>query len=168
MEHPSYSGVGEWKNGRSVCYNSCVKTLGKERRGFFRHPIRVPIRLRLAKKEAVPSQSEDLSLGGLSFVWPRKLARGARLDITIPVKEKLFELHAKVAYAREDRKTARYAIGVSFTDFPSAFKARLAEEVLQILEFRKTRSLEVGHEVSEEEAASQWVRDNAARFPTVS
>ena len=144
-----------------------MKTREKERRKFFRHPIQVPIRLRLAQKsEGLPSTSCDLSLGGLSFVWPRKLTRGTLLELTIPVKEKLFELRAKVVYSREDRKTARFSTGVSFVDFPSAFKARLAEEVLQILEFRKAISREAGHEVSEEEAASQWVRDHASRFPS--
>ena len=100
-------------------------------------------------------------------MWPKKLSRGALLDITIPVKEKLFELRAKVAYAREDRKTARYFIGVTFLDFPSAFKARLAEEVLEILEFRKSISRDLGHEITEEEAAAQWVREHASRFPTM-
>lgn len=146
-----------------------MRTSGKERRKFFRHPIRVPIRLRLrSRADEVASQSLDLSLGGLNFVWPRKLTRGTLLDISIPVKEKLFELRAKVVYSKEDRKTARYSTGVSFVDFPSAFRARLAEEVLEILEFRKTISREAGHEVSEEEAASQWVRERASRFPTLS
>ena len=141
---------------------------GKERRKFFRHPIQVPLKLRLKERAAeMSSQSREISLGGLSFVWPRKLSRGSFLNITIPVKEKLFELSAQVAYSREDRKTARYFTGVTFVDFPSAFKARLAEEVLQILEFRKSISRERGQEVSEEEAASQWVREHASRFPAI-
>ena len=145
-----------------------MKSHGKERRQFFRHPIHLPIRLRPSpKSESFLSASRDISLGGLSFLWPKKLSKGTWLDITIPVKEKLFELHAKVVWCREDRRTARFSTGVSFADFPSAFKARLAEEVLQILEFRKTISRETGREVSEEEAASQWVRDHAPRFPAL-
>jgi c-di-GMP-binding flagellar brake protein YcgR len=144
-----------------------VQTVAKERRRFFRHPIHVPIKLRATSKgESFAAQTRDLSLGGLNFIWPKRLARGTSLNITIPVKDKLFELQAKVVYVHEDRKTGRFFIGVSFVDFPSAFKARLAEEVLQILEFRKTVSRELGHEVSEEEAASQWVRDRAAGFPS--
>jgi c-di-GMP-binding flagellar brake protein YcgR len=145
-----------------------VKISDKERRKFFRHPIQVPIKLRLSPRagEAV-SQSRDLSLGGLNFIWPKKLTRGTFLDITIPVKEKFFELRAKVVYSREDRKTAHYSTGVRFVDFPSAFKARLAEEVLQILEYQKAVSRRLGHDVSEEEAAAQWVREHASRFPAV-
>lgn len=98
-------------------------------------------------------------------MWPKKLTKGTLLDLTIPVKEKMFELRAKVVFCREDRRTAHYSTGVTFVDFPSAFKARLAEEVLQILEFRKSVSGRTGREISEEEAASQWVREHAARFP---
>ena len=143
--------------------------LGKERRQFFRHPISVPIRLRVATQERLgSSNSSDISLGGLNFSWSKKLSKGTLIDITIPVKEKLFDVKAKVVYSKEDKKTARFRTGVLFTDFPSAFKARLAEEVLQILEFRKTTSRELGYEISEEEAAAKWVRGFASRFPNVS
>ena len=146
-----------------------MSELEKERRRFFRHPIQVPLQLKTSQKNSgVASRSEDLSLGGLNFIWPKKLSRGTLLDITIPVKEKLFELRAKVAYSREDRKSARYYTGVTFVDFPSAFKARLAEEVLEIMEFQKSISRQLGHDVSEEEAASQWVREHASRFPAIS
>ena len=139
---------------------------GQDRRQFLRHPIQVPIRLRVARHtEAKRSQCRDLSLGGLNFSWPKKLLRGTILDITIPVREKLFELRGKVVFCKEDRKTAYYRTGVSFIDFPSAFKARLAEEVLQIMEFRRTIFRESGQEISEEEAASRWVREHAAEFP---
>ena len=142
---------------------------GKERRKFFRHPIRVPIKLRIAEaKENLRSESRDLSLGGLNFAWSKKIAKGTILNITIPVKEKFFELRGKVVYSKEDRHSAQFRTGVSFIDFPNAFKARLAEEVLQILEYRKTISRELGHEISEEEAASKWVREFAARFPEIS
>jgi c-di-GMP-binding flagellar brake protein YcgR len=137
----------------------------KERRKYFRHPIQVPLKLKPAHRHGTLSESRDLSLGGLNFIWPSKLSRGTLLDITIPVKEKMFELRARVTFSREDRRTARFLTGVSFVDFPSAFKARLAEEVLQILEFRKALSRETGHEVTEEEAASRWVSENASRFP---
>ena len=137
----------------------------KEKRHFFRHPIHVPIKLRIASAvQASASQSSDISLGGLNFSWPRKLSRGTLIDITIPVKEKFFDVTAKVVYSKEDRRSARYRTGVSFVDFPSAFKARLAEEVLQILEYRKSISRELGHEVSEEEAAKKWVSEFATHF----
>ncbi len=139
---------------------------GKERRQYFRHPISVPLQLRVASQmRPFTSQSSDISLGGLNFSWSKKLSKGTLIDITIPVKEKNFDVKARVVFSKEDKKTARFHTGVSFTDFPSAFKAKLAEEVLQILEFRKSLARELGREISEEEAATKWVTEFAARFP---
>ena len=137
----------------------------KEKRHFFRHPIHVPIRLRVAENERTyTSSSSDISLGGLNFSWPKKLSKGTLIAITIPVKEKSFDVRARVVYSKEDRRTAHYSTGVSFVDFPSAFKAKLAEEVLQILEYRKSISRELGREVSEEDAAKKWVSEFAEQF----
>lgn len=143
-----------------------MKSGGKERRKFFRHPIQAPLQLRISgHTEAKRSRTNDLSLGGLNFNWPKRLLRGTILDITIPVREKLFQLQGRVVFCKEDRKTAYYRTGVMFTDFPSAFKARLAEEVLQMMEFRKTLAKESGRTITEEEAATEWVRLHADKFP---
>lgn len=137
----------------------------EEKRLFYRHPIHVPMRLNLSdKKTALESQSSDISLGGLSFLWRDKLGKGNLLNLTIPVKEKMFHVKAKVVYSKEDRKTGRFKTGVSFCDWPSAFKAKLAEEALEILEYRKLISVELGREVSEEEAAEKWIQKFASSF----
>ncbi len=142
-----------------------MENKAKEKRRFFRHPINVPLDLRVAgMPESKKLQSNDISLGGLNFSWPQKLSRGSVLDITLQVKEKHFDIRAKVVYSKEDRKTARFLTGVSFVDFPSAFKAKLAEEVLQILEYRKLVSRQLGHEISEEEAAKKWISEYAEHF----
>lgn len=140
----------------------------KERRKFFRHPLHIPIKLQIEEKgDSYDTHSNDISLGGLNFSWPKKLSKGTFLLIAIPVKEKIFDVHAKVVYCKEDRKTARFHTGVSFTDFPSAFKARLAEEVLQIMEYQKSISKELGYKVSDNDAAERWVKNSASDFPPV-
>src|SRR3989338_7886427 len=109
-----------------------------DKRRFYRHPISVPIALSSSdKKNEGRSHSLDVSLGGLSFVWPHRLSRGALVDVNITVKEKLFEIKSKVAYAKQDGETGQFRTGVCFTDYPSAFMARLAEEMLEIMEYRK-------------------------------
>ncbi len=67
-------------------------------------------------------------------------------------------------YSKEDRKTGAYRTGVSFHDPCSALRAKLAEEALKILEYRKTLSKELGREVSEEEAAEKWIKEYAEQF----
>ena len=140
--------------------------LQKERRKYFRHPISVPLRVRAAQDDPTfSSTSRDISLGGLNFSWSQKLSKGSFVILTIPVKEKWFDIRARVAYSRILTLDSNYEIGVQFMDTPSAFRARLAEEVIQILEYRKKLSRELGRDVSEEEAARQWVTENASSFP---
>lgn len=115
----------------------------------------------------LPSASRDISLGGLNFSWSRKLPKGASVVLTIPVRETEFDVRAKVAYARESRVPSRFEIGVQFVDTPGAFRARLAEEVIQILEYRKKISREAGRDISEEEAARQWIMSRASDFPSL-
>ena len=142
------------------------KALGiVEKRAYYRHPIRVPMKLHLSRqKQVVETPSSDISLGGLSFLWRDRLAKGNLLDINIPVKEKIFLIKAKVVYSREDRKTGRFKTGVLFCDSPSAFRAKLAEEALEIMEYQKKISAIVGYEISEEDAAEQWIQKFASSF----
>ncbi len=77
----------------------------------------------------------------------------------IPVKQKTFEVTGRVVYSKEDRKTGRFRTGISFVDPSSTFTAKLAEEALEILEYQKKISKELGHAISEEEAAKQWIEE---------
>lgn len=141
-----------------------MAVIAGEKRKFFRHPIHVPMQLHLAReKDPVISHAQDISLGGLCFVWNAKLSKGNVLHITIPVKDKMFKVKAKVVYSRQD-KSGVFRTGVCFCDEPSAFRAKLAEEALKILEYRNTLSRR-GQDISEEEAAKLWISEYAERFP---
>ena len=140
--------------------------MGKERRNFFRHPIDVPLKLRVVRSDSLfDSNTSDISLGGLNFAWSKKFHKGALLEIKIPVKEKLFDVKAKVVFSKEERRSARYHTGVHFVDFPGAFKTGLAEEILQIMEYRKIISRDLGREVPEEEASRKWLSQFETAFP---
>ena len=51
-----------------------------------------------------------------------------------------------------------------FQDAASAFQAKLAEEVLEILAYQKKISSRLGYRISEEEAAKRWIKRYAAYF----
>ena len=137
----------------------------REKRQFYRHPVNVPIQLKMEKtRDSYVSESKDISLGGLSFVWPSKLSKGLLLTLAIPVKEKVFDIKARVAYSKGYKKSNQFRTGVAFISPPDAFKARLAEEVLQIIEYQKSISRELGYDLSEEEAAKKWVSRYAEKF----
>jgi hypothetical protein len=140
--------------------------LKKDRRHFYRHPIHLPINLSLDEtRDSIASETGDISLGGLRFRWSQQLITGSLVDIDIPVKEKHFVVKARVAYCRQENKDLGFQAGVTFADPPSAFKAKLAEEVLDILEYQKRLSEKNGSPVTEEEAASRWITEKAKKFP---
>ncbi|MEI8345057.1 MAG: PilZ domain-containing protein [Candidatus Omnitrophota bacterium] len=138
----------------------------KEKRAFYRHPIHLPIDLRFDENSgATASNTDDVSLGGLRFLWPHPLNAGTLVDIDIPVKEKRFTVKGRIAYSRQNKKESGFQTGITFADAPSAFKAKLAEEVLDILEYQKRLTSDLGHNIPEEEAAARWIAEKARSFP---
>lgn len=136
-----------------------------EKRKFFRHPIKVPIQLtRVESKTSLKSQAEDLSQGGLSFLWPEPILEGTHLELSIPIEKQLFKMSAHVTHSQKDASTGLFKIGVCFQDSISAFRAKLAEEIIQIRQYREKMSLLRGRQLSEEEAAEIWIDRNAEDF----
>lgn len=137
-----------------------------EKRNFLRHPINVPILISEAqRKKPNTSTSLNVSQGGLCFFFTERLSKGTPVKITIPVKEKRFRIRAKVVYSEKDGRSGFFKTGVSFVDYLSAFQAKLAEEMLEILEYRKKMARESGRDVSEEEAAKKWIGKFSKFFP---
>ena len=139
-----------------------------EKRKFFRHPLKIPIQLmRIEDKTSVRSHAEDLSQGGLAFFWPESIPEGTKLQLSIPVEKQLFKMIAYVKHAQKDIEMGLFKIGVCFENSVSLFRAKLAEEILQIRQYREKMSLLRGHHLSEEEAAKMWIGRNAENFAKV-
>lgn len=91
---------------------------------------------------------------------------GGALIILIPVRGKVFELSARVVYCRKVPRKQAYLTGVCFHDTNTAFRAKLVEETLEIMDYQRRISVREGRDVTEEEAAAEWVSRYAARFET--
>jgi c-di-GMP-binding flagellar brake protein YcgR len=136
-----------------------------EKRKFFRHPIKVPIQLtRIEDTPALNARAEDLSQGGLSFLWPELIPEGTHLHLSIPVEKQLFKMKAHVTHSQKDTDTGLFKTGVCFEDSVSSFRAKLAEEIIEIRQYREKMSLLRGQQFSEEEAAKVWIDRNAEDF----
>src|SRR3989338_2839294 len=117
----------------------------QEKRRFYRHPIGVPIQYReVRSKTPCRSKSVDLSEGGICFLADHFLAKGAPLNLNIPVEKEVFSMSGQVAYCNRLSNTGLYRTGVAFQDSTSAFRAKLAEELLRIKDYRKQLSTELG------------------------
>ena len=136
-----------------------------EKRKFFRHPIKVPIQLTRVEHNAPENgRAEDLSQGGLAFFWPELIPEGTHLQLSIPVEKQLFKMKAHVTHSQKDAETGLFKTGVCFEDSVSSFRAKLAEEIIQIRQYREKMSLLRGRPFSEEEAAKKWIDRKAEDF----
>ncbi len=137
----------------------------KERRQYLRHPIRVPIKVQMGKKDiTLKSQTGDLSQGGLQFLTAEQIPQGTLIDVTIPMGDRLFRLYGWVVWVSSDSKSGLFKTGVSFDQPVMSFRAKLAEEVHRIREFRDETERKTGRPISEEEAASIWIDKYAQKF----
>ena len=137
----------------------------QDQRRFYRHPIKCPIQVReAAEHPAERLESVNISEGGLCFFSEHSLVPKTSVEVDIPIREKSFHIRARVVYSHEDAQTSLYKTGVTFEDTDSLFKAKLAEEILAIEKFREALVRLEGREVSEEEAARQWITKYAKKF----
>jgi c-di-GMP-binding flagellar brake protein YcgR len=136
-----------------------------EKRKFFRHPIKVPIQLTLVENGPVlNARAEDLSQGGVAFFWPESIPEGTQLQLSLPVEKQLFKMRTRVTHSQKEASLSLFKIGVCFEDAVSSFRAKLAEEIIQIRQYREKMSLLRGNPFSEEEAARIWIGHNAEDF----
>lgn len=137
----------------------------KDRRRYYRHPIEFPIQVTEVNERSLSRRNTlDISRGGLSFYFERELLVGVFLQLSIPAKDQLFKITAKVTYSVKNHRTGLFKTGVTFTDSESIYQAKLAEEILRIGQYRETLSRKTGQLISEEEAARAWIEKNAKHF----
>ena len=137
----------------------------QDHRRFYRHPIECPIQVRAAsEKQTAHFDTADISEGGLCFFCDHSLAPETTIEVDIPILDKFFHIRARVVYSRQDTQRNLFYTGVAFEDSNSLFKAKLAEEILAIEKFREELARLEGREVSEDEAARQWIAKHAKEF----
>lgn len=147
-------------------------TLGSENgaafsppRRFIRHTADVPIEVRTVRgREARRQPAINISEGGLSFVSEEDIAVGTTIEIRIDEVNPPFEAKARVVWTRTEDDA--HCIGVQFLDADDAFRARMVEQVCAIDSYRRQVEAEEGRVLSRDEAAQEWIRRYAGRFPT--
>jgi len=141
-----------------------------EKRKYYRHPVWAPLRYEIigGHGEADGLASSDMCLMGLRFTSPEELHEGVLLRIIITLREQDFELLSRVEW-QASLDDENWDTGVSFLTESNAFKARMLEQVLEIEQYRISRSTEAGTEITFEHAAREWTAEGAAdysqRFP---
>ncbi|MFH1198726.1 MAG: PilZ domain-containing protein [Candidatus Omnitrophota bacterium] len=141
-----------------------------ERRKFIRHPLTMPLKYQVLKtssglrQKEKPSETIDISQGGLMFSARRPVKIDSKIIVKMPFEDKVFNVPARVAHCNRNPETRLYEIGVCFYRLKEAFKVKLIEQIYLISEYRDLRSLELGKAISLEEASCEWIKRYSRRF----
>ncbi len=137
-------------------------------RNFVRHPVTIPIHVML--EEVVDRECDflkDISVGGVCFIAQQQLNPGAIVQIQIPIVHPRFVAEARVAWCRPNAEadSGGFETGVEFLTSDTAFRARMVEQVCHIEDYKRRKMEEEGLKLTNEEAALEWIQQNAKNFP---
>jgi c-di-GMP-binding flagellar brake protein YcgR len=84
----------------SRCFHAALNFMERERRRYFRHAVKMPVRVVLGEKE-LQATSTDVSEGGIALLVHQALPKNAtpRLQFTLPETKQALDLNAELAWA---------------------------------------------------------------------
>lgn len=141
-----------------------------EHRRFIRHPVSIPLTYKIFKKaqnadrKDVSGITNNISMGGLLFSTKQPIETGSLITIKMPFEDKVFNVKSRVVHCNKSSAANLYSVGASFYRPYDAFKVKLIEQIYLIAEYRDLRSVQLGREVSLEQASKEWVKRYSQRF----
>jgi c-di-GMP-binding flagellar brake protein YcgR len=135
-----------------------------EKRRYIRHLLVSPLEFQISEEDK-PEKTEtvNVSEGGLMFLSKTDVAAGTVIKLQMPLYDKVFSIKAKVVHTQKD-ETGLYRVGVEFVSYADAFKVKLIEQIYLIEEYRVLRSLQMGREMTLQEASREWIKRYSDRF----
>jgi DNA-binding response OmpR family regulator len=84
----------------SRCFHAALNFMMRERRRYFRHPVKMPVQILLGDK-VVKATTTNLSESGIALMLREALPKGAslRLQFALPETESKLDLEAEVVWA---------------------------------------------------------------------
>jgi hypothetical protein len=134
-------------------------------REYIRHPFGHPIEHRFVDSDEPQEKNyaRNVSEGGLCFHSKTYIAPDQVIQIDIPIGETPFQFLCQVSWCNITGDG--FEVGVKFENKDSEFTMRLVEQACYIEEYRKEVALKEGRELTEEEAATEWIDKYAQSFP---
>ena len=132
-------------------------------RQFIRHPADIPLHIAHDGYRDDQARMRNISGGGLCFESPAFVPPRQRIHIEIKHCQPPFCAEATVCWCRKAERG--FEIGVCFDDEQVHFAMRMTEQVCHIEAYRQ-RVLETeNRELTQEQAAQEWIERYAAMFP---
>jgi len=152
-----------------VAGNSRHDPVITERRHFMRHPVCFPLAYKVLDNSPVHEKEKrsttiNISMGGLLFSAKHPAKVKSKILIKMPFQDKVFNIKARVVHCNINPDTKMYNIGACFYRVSDAFKTKLIEQLYLISEFRDVWSMQLGRQVTLEEASREWIKRYSERF----
>jgi len=137
-----------------------------EKRRFLRHLLVYPLQFQVSEEKGFEkTETVNVSEGGLMFLSAKNVKEGETIKINIPLYDKVFHINAKVCHcAKDESNSSMFRVGVEFMTYQDAFKVKLIEQIYLIEEYRVLRSLQLGRDISLQEASKEWIKRYSERF----
>jgi hypothetical protein len=117
--------------------------------------------------EANARGMRDISFGGMSFVSSDPYAPGDIVMMEFPVLTIRNRISGEIIWSSLLRlsPTIQFANGLKFLNKQVLFMARMIEQMCCIEKYRESQARQYSRTLSGDEAAREWIRMCAARFP---
>ena len=114
----------------SRCFNAAVNFMVRERRRYFRQPVRMPVKVTLGEK-LLKATGTNISEGGIALHLHEALPKGAKpqLRFTLPDTNVSLDVVAEVAWADIQGR-----VGLRFENLPEASQEALENWLNQQME----------------------------------
>jgi CheY-like chemotaxis protein len=105
----------------SRCFNAALNFMVRERRRYFRHPVKMQVTIMIGDK-SMNATSTNLSESGIAVLLHEALPKGAvpRLQFTLPETNAKFDVEAEVVWA-----DLKGRAGLRFHNFPQTPREQL-------------------------------------------
>jgi len=131
-------------------------------RQYIRHPADIPITVE-CQKISKAKKLRDIGYGGLSFRSQEKLEKGTAVSISIDMVSPPCNVVGHVIWCKSYR--GYFELGVAFDNEEDAFRTRMVEQICHIQQYKREVLEHEGRELTNQEAALEWVERFAHDFP---
>lgn len=133
--------------------------------GFIKHPSDIPLDFSVEPSPSYASaQMLNVHDGGMVFETRRSLPIGAKIHLTVNLRGAALNLQGVITHCISVAES-RCDVGVQFEEDNEHYAMRMIEQACHIEHYRQLLSETSGRELTEDEAAAEWIARFAAYFP---
>lgn len=132
-------------------------------RAYIRHPADIPLEVcPETQQSAAPGELRNLSRGGLAFAAQYPYPPGSDVRLVIRCCPNTMEVRGQVVWC--EAREAGYEVGIAFYTPADAYQVRMVEQICQIEQYRQDVWRNEGRQMSQDEAAQEWISRYADQF----